>query len=171
MRPFVTRLCTGERTPTGLVATIAALLRKALRAAGGSVPLRGSTTTCQTYVIFVGIGQEDAAWVSARLGMATVVGRSANAGRQRSQMLVGQGGYTRGEVGRPLMTPEEIQQMPERSIILAGLHARPVLVRSILWYKSRRLRRLVASAEARNQKPALGMEGAPITAAVEGRGA
>jgi len=129
------------------------------------------TTTCQTHVIFAGIGQEDAAWVSARLGTATVVGHSANAGRQRSEMLVGQGGYTRGEVGRPLMTPEEIQGMPERSIILAGLHARPVLVRSILWYKSRRLRRLVASAEARSQKPARGVEGAPITAAVEGRGA
>ena len=120
------------------------------------------TTTCQCHVIFAGIGQEDAAWVSARLGTATVVGRSANAGRQRSQMLVGQGGYTRGEVGRPLMTPEEIQQMPERSIILAGLHARPVLVRSILWYKSRALRRLVARS-----KTAAVVESAPAVAAVE----
>jgi len=112
------------------------------------------TSTCQVHIIFGGVGQEDAAWVSSRLGTATVVGKSANAGRQRGEILVGQGGYTRGETGRPLLTPEEIQQLPEGAAILNGYHARPVLVRSLPWYKDRRLRRLAARANARQRRRA-----------------
>jgi len=52
------------------------------------------------------------------------------------------------KTGRPLLTPEEIQQLPEGWLILNGLHARPVLVCSTPWYKNRRLRRLVARAQA-----------------------
>ncbi len=89
---------------------------------------RTLTTTCQTHLIFAGIGQEDAAWVAQRLGTATVVGHGANAARTREQVLVGQGGYSRAEVGRPLMFPEEIQQLPEGTLILNGLHARPILL-------------------------------------------
>ncbi len=104
------------------------------------------TSTCQAHIVFGGVGQEDAAWVSSRLGTATVVGKSANAGRQRGDILVGQGGYTRGETGRPLLTPEEIQQLPEGYLILNGLHARPTLVRAVPWYKVRALRHLAARA-------------------------
>ncbi len=107
------------------------------------------TSTCQTHIIFGGVGQEDAAWVSSRLGTATVVGKSANAGRQRGQVRVGQGGYGKGEMGRPLMTPEEIQQLPEGWMILNGLHARPALVRALPWYKQRSLRRMVKHAQRR----------------------
>jgi len=107
------------------------------------------TSTCQVHIIFGGVGQEDAAWVSSRLGTATVVGKTANAGRQRGQVLVGQGGYGKGETGRPLMTPEEIQQLPEGWMILNGLHARPALVRALPWYKQRALRRLVKRAQTR----------------------
>jgi len=107
------------------------------------------TSTCQAHIIFGGVGQEDAAWVSSRLGTATVVGTSANAGRQRGQVLVGQGGYGKGETGRPLMTPEEIQQLPEGWMILNGLHARPALVRALPWYKQRALRRLARRAQTR----------------------
>ena len=107
------------------------------------------TSTCQTHIIFGGVGQEDAAWVSSRLGTATVVGKSANAGRQRGQVLVGQGGYGKGEIGRPLLTPEEIQQLPEGWMILNGLHARPALVRALPWYKQRALRRLARRAQTR----------------------
>jgi len=107
------------------------------------------TSTCQTHIIFGGVGQEDAAWVSSRLGTATVVGKSANAGRQRGQVLVGQGGYGKGEIGRPLLSPEEIQQLPEGWMILNGLHARPALVRALPWYKQRALRRLVKRAQRR----------------------
>ncbi len=106
------------------------------------------TSTCQTHIIFAGVGQEDAAWVSTRLGTATVVGRSASAGREREDLLVGSGGYTRAEVGRPLMTPEEIQQLPEGSIIVNALHARPVLAWTLPWYRARGLRRLVARTAA-----------------------
>jgi len=102
------------------------------------------TSTCQTHIIFAGVGQEDAAWVSTRLGTATVVGRSASAGRDREDLLVGSGGYNRAEVGRPLMTPEEIQQLPDGYIIVNALHARPVLARTLPWYQARGLRRLVA---------------------------
>ncbi len=115
------------------------------------------TSTCQCHIIFAGVGQEDAAWVSTRLGTATVVGRGASAGRNREQLLVGQGGYNRGEVGRPLMTPEEIQQLPEGYMILNGLHARPILLRALPWYKVRRLRRLVARTQTRQRMaPAVG---------------
>ena len=107
------------------------------------------TSTCQVHIIFGGVGQEDAAWVSSRLGTATVVGKSANAGRQRGQVLVGQGGYGKGETGRPLLTPEEIQQLPEGWMILNGLHARPALVRALPWYKQRALQRLARSARTR----------------------
>ncbi len=107
------------------------------------------TSTCQAHIIFGGVGQEDAAWVSSRLGTATVVGKSANAGRQRGQVLVGQGGYGKGEIGRPLLTPEEIQQLPEGWMILNGLHARPALVRALPWYKQRSLRRLARPARTR----------------------
>ncbi len=107
------------------------------------------TSTCQVHIIFGGVGQEDAAWVSSRLGTATVVGKSANAGRQRGQVLVGQGGYGKGETGCPLLTPEEIQQLPEGWMILNGLHARPALVRALPWYKQRALRRLVKRAQRR----------------------
>ncbi len=120
------------------------------------------TSTCQCHIIFGGIGQEDAAWVSTRLGTATVVGKSANAGRQRGQVLVGQGGYGKGEIGRPLLTPEEIQQLPEGWMILNGLHARPALVRAFPWYKSRALRRLVARS-----KTASVVESAPAAATAE----
>ncbi len=106
------------------------------------------TSTSQTHIIFAGVGQEDAAWVSTRLGTATVVGRSASAGRDREDLLVGSGGYNRAEVGRPLMTPEEIQQLPEGSIIVNALHARPVLARTLPWYQARGLRRLVARTAA-----------------------
>jgi len=112
------------------------------------------TSTCQCHIIFAGVGQEDAAWVSTRLGTATVVGRGASAGRNREQLLVGQGGYNRGEVGRPLMTPEEIQQLPEGYLILNGLHARPILLRALPWYKVRRLRRLAARANALQRRRA-----------------
>jgi len=105
------------------------------------------TSVCQCHIIFGGVGQEDAAWVSARLGTSTVVGRAANAGRKRGEVFVDQGGYTRGETGRPLLTPEEIQQLPEGWLILNGLHARPVLVRAQPWYRSRALRRLVTRAQ------------------------
>jgi len=102
------------------------------------------TSTSQTHIIFAGVGQEDAAWVSTRLGTATVVGRSASAGRDREDVLVGSGGYNRAEVGRPLITPEELQQLPEGYIIVNALHARPVLARTLPWYRARSLRRLVA---------------------------
>ncbi len=69
--------------------------------------------------------------------MATVVGRLASAGRDREDVLVGSGGYNRAEVGRPLMTPEEIQQLPEGYIIVNALHARPVLARTLPWYRAR----------------------------------
>lgn len=116
------------------------------------------TSTCQTHIIFGGVGQEDAAWVSTRLGTQTAIGKTANAGRQRGQVLVGQGGYGKGETARPLLMPEEIQQVPEGTIILNALHARPILLRSLPWYKDRRLRRLVARAQAR-------MSAAPTTGA------
>ncbi len=105
---------------------------------------RTITTTCQTHLVFSGVGQEDVAWVSQRLGTTTVVGGGASAGRNREQLLVGQGGHNRAEVGRPLMFPEEIQQLPEGWLIANALHARPVLVRALPWFKDRALRRLVA---------------------------
>jgi len=110
------------------------------------------TSTCQVHIIFGGVGQEDAAWVSRRLGTATVIGRTANAGRQRGELLVGQGGNTRGETGRPLLTPEEIQQLPEGWMILNGYHARPALVRAVPWYKVGALKRLAARANARRRR-------------------
>lgn len=110
------------------------------------------TSTCQVHIIFGGVGQEDAAWVSSRLGTATVIGRTANAGRQRGELLVGQGGNTRGETGRPLLTPEEIQQLPEGWMILNGYHARPALVRAVPWYKVGALKRLAARANARRRR-------------------
>jgi len=42
------------------------------------------------------------------------------------------------------MFPEEIQQLPEGWLIANALHARPVLVRALPWFKDRALRRLVA---------------------------
>ncbi len=129
---------------------------------------RTITTTCQTHIIFAGIGQEDARWVSERLGTSTVVGRGASAGRNREQLLVGQGGYNRAEVGRPLMFPEEIQQLPQGWLILNGYHARPVLVRSTPWYRSRALRRLVDKSRARAVAGAAPMVQASTTEAITG---
>lgn len=107
---------------------------------------RTITSTAQCHIVFSGVGQEDAAWVSTRLGTATVVGRGASAGRNREELLVGQGGYNAVEVGRPLMTPEEIQQLPEGLMIVNALHARPIVARALPWYRVRSLRRIAAQA-------------------------
>lgn len=47
------------------------------------------TRTAQTHISCAGVGQDDAAWVSTRLGTATVVGRGASAGRNRDELLGG----------------------------------------------------------------------------------
>ncbi len=95
---------------------------------------------CQTHLLFGGAGHASAAWMSAGIGDHTVIQRGAGAGRDRSNIFAGTGSKSASETSAPLVRPEEITELEPGTLLARIAHHRPMKVRVMPWYRSRRLK-------------------------------
>lgn len=104
-----------------------------------------------THLVLRGIGDEEAAFYSRRIGDTTI--------RTRSQGIAGVA--TSQEVARPLIRPEELRTMPESQMLVLADHAHPVRVRATPYYRDKQL-------AARAKRPLPGFEPLIAGAALDG---
>ncbi|HXT35884.1 MAG TPA: type IV secretory system conjugative DNA transfer family protein, partial [Chloroflexota bacterium] len=85
---------------------------------------------------------DDAEWFSRGTGAATVLSYSAGDNRKRGDRLARSGNRGVSEIGRPLLTPDEVTRLPEDTMLVLSGNRQPILVRQRRWYRDRRLRKL-----------------------------
>lgn len=92
-----------------------------------------------THLLLPGAGLEETEYYSKRIGNTTV--------RTETHSTSGSGvdnreGWTQGETGRRLITPDELRTMPEDNMLMVSAAVAPLLLRTKLYFQIRRLVRL-----------------------------
>jgi len=93
---------------------------------------------CITKLVLPGAGQTEVEYFSRRIGETTVPTYSRN---QSANDRGESEGWTQGETGRRLMTPDEIRRMEKGSILMLTDVLAPLLIKSTPYYQDRALRR------------------------------
>ena len=89
-----------------------------------------------THLLLPGAGLEETEYYSKRIGNTTV--------RTETHNTSGSGvdareGWTQGETGRRLMTPDELRTMPEDNMLMVSAAVAPLILRTRLYFQVRRL--------------------------------
>lgn len=92
-----------------------------------------------THLLLPGAGLEETEYYSKRIGNTTV--------RTETHSTSGSGvdsreGWTQGETGRRLMTPDELRTMPEDNMLMVSAAVAPLILRTKLYFLVRRLAKL-----------------------------
>lgn len=92
---------------------------------------------CITKLVLPGAGQTEVEYFSRRIGETTVSTYSHN---QSANDRGESEGWTQGETGRRLMTPDEIRRMAKGSILMLTDVLAPLLIKNTPYYRDRALR-------------------------------
>jgi type IV secretion system protein VirD4 len=107
-----------------------------------------------THLLLPGAGLEETEYYSKRIGNTTV--------RTETHSTSGSGvdsreGWTQGETGRRLMTPDELRTMPEDNVLMVSAAVAPLILRTKLYFLVRRLAKLAnlpfSHVACKHQKP------------------
>lgn len=97
----------------------------------------------QTLAVLQVQDNDTAAWIERRLGSATLLQKKTSfSGGRRSGL--GVEGWSEGtsEIGRPLMTASEVQQMPGDQMLILISRMYPIRAKRILYYSDKRFSKL-----------------------------